>query len=121
MVPAAFCRVSGCSHRVFLDTEQREMDGRTDRVDAAVGFDTNDQDANDLERSITVPCHSNFRSAHVGDVSDHAGARILFFGVDSPDGGLSIARKQSNKTFHLRLGIASEAYADLIICGPRRR
>jgi uncharacterized membrane protein YtjA (UPF0391 family) len=41
------------------------MDGRTDREDAAAGFNTNGQDANDLERAITVPDYSDFHPAHV--------------------------------------------------------
>jgi hypothetical protein len=48
------------SNRVFFDTKQREMDGRTDREDPDASFDTNDQDANDLERAIAVPDYSDF-------------------------------------------------------------
>src|SRR5262249_11531264 len=50
-----------------------------------------------------------------------ASTGILFLGVDNLDSSLRIATEQSDKTLHLRLGVANEACADLKIPGPRRR
>jgi hypothetical protein len=44
---------------------------------------------------------------------------MLFFGIDNAESGLSIAGEESNETLHLCLGIAGEAWANLIISAPR--
>jgi hypothetical protein len=57
-------RTSSRSHRAFLNAEQREVSGGTDRADAVSGFDADHQDADDLECIVAVPCDSDLSAAH---------------------------------------------------------
>jgi len=91
------------------------MDGRFNRDNAPVAFDTDNQDTHDLECVVAVPGQVHPDSAHIGNVPDHAGTRILFLGIDDPDSGVRITGEQSNETFYLCLSIADEACSHLIV------
>jgi hypothetical protein len=88
-------RMSSRSHRAFLNAEQREVSGGTDRADAVSGFDADHQDADDLECIVAVPCDSDLSAAH---------ARYVTFqmtevsGEGIVPGNLATGRRTSTKT-----------------------
>jgi hypothetical protein len=98
-----------------VPAEQREVGGGADRAGAVSGFDADNQDADDLECIVAVPCHANLRAAHVGYVHNRAGAGIFLLGINDPDGGLRVAGEHSNEALDLSLGVADEASADNLL------
>jgi hypothetical protein len=102
-------------NRVFLDAEQREIRGGSDRLNAGGGVDADDQDANDLERAVTSAGHLDAGASHISDVGESTGGGVVFLGVDRVDGGLSISSEQGDEALHLGLGVAYEAGAYLVI------
>ena len=101
----------------FLDAQQREIRGGADRAHGVFQLDRDHEDAHDLEGIVVVPRGPERWAAHISDVHDRAGRRIVLLGVDDPDGGRRIAVERGDEPLGLRLGIADHGLADLIVHG----